>query len=579
MTANDPTPTPFEPTSQTLTALSLLPSVQNQSQDRLKAQAEAPRISRPREAASLLCAMATPKNRALERCKSAITAATSLVGAAMLLRRVIADVLPADPPPLIGALLLLPPPTARRHAVLIEEFDGVFYNRVFLAARAYVSTLLADAPGVPLVKASLPRGTGAEQITLALRPGAAVVDAFGGAEVTWRLSSGQGSGGRRRAAGGAAGDVFRLSFDARHRDVVLGAYLPLVMARAEAAALEQRQAKLYSNEWGKWRPVRLRNASTFATLAMDAALRRAVVDDLDRFLGRKEYYERTGRAWKRGYLIHGPPGTGKSSLVAAISNHLRFDVYDLDLGAVRSNTELRKLLIRMKNRSILLVEDVDCAMAVAPRREAEGDSDGSSPASKGNKVTLSGLLNMVDGLWASSGHERILIFTTNHMDRLDPALLRPGRMDMHVHMGYCGFGAFKELAATYHGVGDGGHPLFPEIEALLREVDAAPAELAERLLASDDADAAVEMAAKLLRDRKAGIEEDGGYVRQKLHTGPRRPRPRPTPAPGRGVGAATARWTVFDEAMRSGGSRGRGRGTGRRGRGGFHGRGGGRGRR
>lgn len=188
------------------------------------------------------------------------------------------------------------------------------------------------------------------------------------------------------------------------------------------------------------------------------------------------------------------------------------------------------------------------------------------------QVTLSGLLNMVDGLWSCSGHERILIFTTNHMDRLDPALLRPGRMDKHIHMGYCGFGAFKELAATYHGVVDDGHPLFPEVEALLREVDAAPAEIAERMLATDDADAALEAAAKLLRDRKAGVEEDGGgYVKQKLHVGPRRPRPRPVPVPGRGASAASARRVVFDEEIVLGVSRRQGRGSGRRGRGGVRG--------
>ncbi|KAF8697029.1 hypothetical protein HU200_036680 [Digitaria exilis] len=515
--------------------------------------------------------MASPANGALERCKSAITAATSLVGAAMLLRRLVADVLPAGtpPPPLLGALLLLPPPGARRHAVVIEEFDGAFYNRVFLAARAYVSTLLAasrtTAAAPAVIKASLPRGAGAaEQITFAMRPGTAVADVFRGAELTWRLRS-HGGGGRRRGDGGG-GEAFRLSFDARHKDLVLGAYLPFVMARVEAMAREQRQAKLYSNEWRKWRPVRLRNAATFATLAMDAALREDVVGDLAMFLGRKEYYERTGRAWKRGYLIHGPPGTGKSSLVAAISNHLHFDVYDLDLGAVRSNTELRKLLIRMKNRSILLVEDVDCALPAAPRREPDGGADGSNPASKHSKVTLSGLLNMVDGLWSSSGHERILVFTTNHADRLDTALLRPGRMDKHIYMGYCGFGAFKELAATYHGVDD-DHPLFPEIEALLKEVDAAPAELAERMLATDDAGAALESAAKLLRDRKAGTEEDGGagYVKQKLHVGPRRPRSRPVPPPGRGGASAMAtRRLVFDEVL--GASRRQGRGSsGRRG--------------
>jgi len=512
-------------------------------------------------------AMTSPNNRALERYKNAVTAATSVVGAAMLLRRLIADILPGTA---LGALLLLPPASARRHAVLIEEFDGALYNRVFLAARAYVSTLLAAAPSVPLMKASLPRGAGAEHVLLAMRPGTAVVDVFDGAKLTWRLSRKQ--DGRRRAAEDAR-EVFKLSFDAQHKDMVLGSYLPAVMARVEAMSQEQRQTKLYSNEWGKWRTVRLRNASTFATVAMDGALREAVVDDLDRFLTRKEYYQQTGRAWKRGYLIHGPPGTGKSSLVAAISNHLHFDVYDLDVGGVRSNTELRKLLIRMKNRSILLVEDVDCAVTTAPRREANGEGpDGSNPPSKNHKVTLSGLLNMVDGLWSSSGHERILIFTTNHKDRLDPALLRPGRMDMHVHMGYCGFVAFRELAANYHGVHD--HPLFAEIEAQLREVEVAPAEVAERLLATDDADAAVEMAAKLLRDRKAGTGEDVGYIKQKLHAGPRRPRRPPVPAPRRGVVGA-ARRAVLDEEMGGSSRRGQGRGSGtaRRGRGGVRGRG------
>jgi hypothetical protein len=189
------------------------------------------------------------------------------------------------------------------------------------------------------------------------------------------------------------------------------------------------------------------------------------------------------------------------------------------------------------------------------------------------QVTLSGLLNMVDGLWSSSGHERILIFTTNHKDRLDPALLRPGRMDMHVYMGYCGFVAFRELAANYHGVDD--HPLFPEIEALLREVEVAPAEVAERLLATDDADAAVEMAAKLLRDRKAGTGEDVGYIKQKLHVGPRRPRRPPAPAARRGVLGAGRR-AVLDVEEIGGSSRrgqGRGSGTSRRGRGEGRGRG------
>ncbi|KAI3849094.1 hypothetical protein MKW98_029019, partial [Papaver atlanticum] len=50
-------------------------------------------------------------------------------------------------------------------------------------------------------------------------------------------------------------------------------------------------------------------------------------------------------------------------------------------------------------------------------------------------MTISGLLNLIDGLWSSCGDERIIIFTTNHKEK--PSLLRPGRMDMHIHMSYC----------------------------------------------------------------------------------------------------------------------------------------------
>ncbi|RCV06996.1 hypothetical protein SETIT_1G208900v2 [Setaria italica] len=111
-----------------------------------------------------------------------------------------------------------------------------------------------------------------------------------------------------------------------------------------------------------WSPVDFRHPSTFGTLAMDQKLKQSIIDDLDRFIKRKDYYKRIGKAWKRGYLLYGPPGTGKSSLIAAMANHLRFDVYDLDLTEVQSNSDLRRLLIGMRNRSIIVAEDIDCSI-------------------------------------------------------------------------------------------------------------------------------------------------------------------------------------------------------------------------
>ena len=115
-------------------------------------------------------------------------------------------------------------------------------------------------------------------------------------------------------------------------------------------------------------------------------------------------------------------------------------------------------------------------------------------------MTLSGLLNFIDGLWSTTGEERIIVFTTNYKDRLDPALLRPGRMDMLVHMGYCGWEAFKTLVRNYFLADD--HALFPVIKELLSAVEVTPAEVSEMLLRNEDADVALQGLVEFLQDKK-----------------------------------------------------------------------------
>ncbi|KAK8647033.1 hypothetical protein V6N13_120791 [Hibiscus sabdariffa] len=66
-------------------------------------------------------------------------------------------------------------------------------------------------------------------------------------------------------------------------------------------------------------------------MAMESDLKKKRIEDLDKFMRRKEYYKRVGKAWKRGYLLFGPPGTRKSSLIAVMANYLNFDIYDLEL--------------------------------------------------------------------------------------------------------------------------------------------------------------------------------------------------------------------------------------------------------
>lgn len=115
-------------------------------------------------------------------------------------------------------------------------------------------------------------------------------------------------------------------------------------------------------------------------------------------------------------------------------------------------------------------------------------------------MTLSGLLNFVDGLWSSCGDERIIVFTTNHKERLDPALLRPGRMDVHIHMSYCTPSGFKLLALNYLRVTE--HPLMEEIEELMEEVKVTPAEVGEQLMKDEDPDSAFTGLIEFLKEKK-----------------------------------------------------------------------------
>uniref|UniRef100_A0A453A2V7 AAA+ ATPase domain-containing protein n=2 Tax=Aegilops tauschii subsp. strangulata TaxID=200361 RepID=A0A453A2V7_AEGTS len=220
-----------------------------------------------------------------------------------------------------------------------------------------------------------------------------------------------------------------------------------------------------------------------------------------------------GRAWKRGYLLYGPPGTGKSSLVAAMANYLKFDIYDLELTEVKSNSDLRRLLVGMSNRSILVVEDIDCSIDLPQRGDQGGERRGRHSFTGGedneDKVTLSGLLNFVDGLWSTSGEERIIVFTTNYKERLDPALLRPGRMDMHIHMGYCTSESFRILARNYHFVED-DHTMYLEIEKLMEEVPITPAEVAEVLMRNDGADAALSDLVGFLEAKRGEVGANKG---------------------------------------------------------------------
>ena len=300
------------------------------------------------------------------------------------------------------------------------------------------------------------------------------------------------------------------------------------METANEIRRKNQDRLLYTNSRGgggmdsrglPWESVPFKHPSTFETLAMDPAKKRRIMEDLKDFAECESFYRKTGRAWKRGHLLYGPPGTGKSSMIAAMANYLGYDIYDLELAEVRSNSELRKLLMKTSSKSIIVIEDIDCSIELKNRSSKKKQSyyepemmlTGSGlggDEGNGNTITLSGLLNFTDGLWSCCGSERIFVFTTNHIEKLDPALLRSGRMDMHIYMSYCTFASVKILLKNYLGYeeGDLSDDVLKELERVVDKAEITPADVSECLIKNRrDKERAVR---ELLEDMKRRVEKN-----------------------------------------------------------------------
>ncbi|KAM7250110.1 hypothetical protein ACFE04_021993 [Oxalis oulophora] len=370
-------------------------------------------------------------------------------------------------------------------------------NEVYEAAEMYLRAKIS--PKVKRLKIS--QTIRQKQFAVSVDNGEEISDKFEDISLKWRLvsvkSEDDDDSGQKRS--------FELTFDKKYKDKVIDSYIPYVLEKANEIKQQQKIIKLYccdcrdddadedsdydEYDRGEWGSIDMEHPSTFETLALDQELKEMIMSDLDMFVRRKEFYKKTGKPWKRGYLLYGPPGTGKSSLIAAMANYLKFDVYDLEFSSIHCDSDLRETLLSTTNRSILVIEDIDSNI---PDYE-----------DKNTESSLSGLMNMIDGLWSSCGDERIIVFTTNHKDRLDPALLRPGRMDMHINLSYCTAGGLKILASNYLGDSSKSHPLFGEIEELIGKVEVTPAQVAEELMKSDDVGFAFEGLIKFLKQKKA----------------------------------------------------------------------------
>lgn len=180
--------------------------------------------------------------------------------------------------------------------------------------------------------------------------------------------------------------------------------------------------KIYTNtEYGDWVIACVRDKRNESSLILHDDIFNSLIKDINTFISKKEWYKSMGIPRRRGYLLYGEPGNGKTSLVFTIASKLGKDVAVLSLaGEKTSDYDLQKALRSTPKNSIVCIEDIDAVFNKRIKKTA-------------NPLSFTGLLNALDGI--STREERILFMTTNFKQLLDKALIRPGRADWHIYIG------------------------------------------------------------------------------------------------------------------------------------------------
>lgn len=293
-----------------------------------------------------------------------------------------------------------------------------------------------------------------------------------------------------------------------------------IATQVAAPTTKEWQQRRYENRNNDWISIGYTyNTKGFDTLVLDEDDKEDLETLVNSFLNGESWCKGMGVSWQDGILLSGPPGMGKTSIIKAVSYKMRRDVYVLDLSTVKDNDQLRVLFQNLPSGAFVVLEDVDCmtdavhnrddsdyrarmessrqlrervvvarALGSAVRRttdaaqqQQQAQGQGQAPPQQqqtyqqgedvdalgiSTGITLDCLLNLLDGL--SSCHGLFIVMTTNHPERLDPALIRAGRCNLHIKLRACTAIQVDEFYGLFYNKPDQEKEHIPE--AILRTI-------------------------------------------------------------------------------------------------------------
>jgi len=238
-----------------------------------------------------------------------------------------------------------------------------------------------------------------------------------------------------------------------------------------------------------WDECKFRSSRKFDTLFFDNKIE--LIEKLDFFENNKEWYDKEGHPYTMGIALHGPPGTGKTSIIKCIANHLNRHLIVIPLSKIRTQSQFNKCFFDKEynhknakheidfDNKIIVFEDIDCMSDIIMERKKKQKDENNKSGGKNeileainkvmskkdecdaniinlidrknsdnDEITLSFILNVIDGIRETPG--RIMIITSNQYELLDPAFTRPGRIDLSMEMKNASVPIIEEIVKHFY---------------------------------------------------------------------------------------------------------------------------------